>query len=112
MLELRRQRRIHGRNIGESESRTPRMRIERRQLHGRRSEEHTSELQSLRHLVCRLLLEKKKNSSAMHANNHVDKAKIPEQSMSPITADDPIAQTMRLMPGSSWKQILMPTEHH
>src|SRR5258705_8067567 len=29
---------------------------------GGRSEEHTSELQSLRHLVCRLLLEKKKNS--------------------------------------------------
>src|SRR5205814_5056174 len=29
--------------------------------HGQRSEEHTSELQSLRHLVCRLLLEKKKH---------------------------------------------------
>src|SRR5262245_63683315 len=29
-------------------------------LLGLRSEEHTSELQSLRHLVCRLLLEKKK----------------------------------------------------
>src|SRR5437899_4122571 len=28
----------------------------------RRSEEHTSELQSLRHLVCRLLLEKKNSS--------------------------------------------------
>src|SRR5258705_11946392 len=28
--------------------------------HTPRSEEHTSELQSLRHLVCRLLLEKKK----------------------------------------------------
>src|SRR5437899_3521391 len=28
--------------------------------HVARSEEHTSELQSLRHLVCRLLLEKKK----------------------------------------------------
>src|SRR5205814_9798288 len=28
--------------------------------HPPRSEEHTSELQSLRHLVCRLLLEKKK----------------------------------------------------
>src|ERR1035438_6866868 len=28
--------------------------------HRPRSEEHTSELQSLRHLVCRLLLEKKK----------------------------------------------------
>src|SRR5437899_8998483 len=27
----------------------------------KRSEEHTSELQSLRHLVCRLLLEKKKS---------------------------------------------------
>src|SRR5471030_3484142 len=29
---------------------------------GGRSEEHTSELQSLRHLVCRLLLEKKKKN--------------------------------------------------
>src|SRR5258705_2089094 len=32
------------------------------QSSSRRSEEHTSELQSLRHLVCRLLLEKKKNT--------------------------------------------------
>src|SRR5437899_3989320 len=31
----------------------------------RRSEEHTSELQSLRHLVCRLLLEKKKDEQAL-----------------------------------------------
>src|SRR5687767_15357568 len=31
---------------------------------GARSEEHTSELQSLAYLVCRLLLEKKKNPSA------------------------------------------------
>src|SRR3712207_7855249 len=30
-------------------------------LEGRRSEEHTSELQSRQYLVCRLLLEKKKN---------------------------------------------------
>src|SRR5258705_2481459 len=30
-----------------------------------RSEEHTSELQSLRHLVCRLLLEKKKKKLSM-----------------------------------------------
>src|SRR5262245_64050802 len=29
-----------------------------------RSEEHTSELQSLRHLVCRLLLEKKKHQQS------------------------------------------------
>src|SRR5437899_10413116 len=32
----------------------------RHESDGPRSEEHTSELQSLRHLVCRLLLEKKK----------------------------------------------------
>src|SRR5262245_63575923 len=31
-------------------------------LEALRSEEHTSELQSLRHLVCRLLLEKKKHA--------------------------------------------------
>src|ERR1035441_10761461 len=30
---------------------------------GKRSEEHTSELQSLSHLECRLLLEKKKNQN-------------------------------------------------
>src|SRR5262245_63262909 len=34
---------------------------------GLRSEEHTSELQSLRHLVCRLLLEKKKKKK----NNYI-----------------------------------------
>src|SRR5437899_3594761 len=36
-----------------------------------RSEEHTSELQSLRHLVCRLLLEKKKPNS--RAKSHYSK---------------------------------------
>src|SRR2546425_6625087 len=35
-----------------------------------RSEEHTSELQSLAYLVCRLLLEKKKNKNANHNNSH------------------------------------------
>src|SRR3712207_8823433 len=37
--------------------------IERNSVHGSdsRSEEHTSELQSRQYLVCRLLLEKKKN---------------------------------------------------
>src|SRR5262245_62995131 len=40
-----------------------------------RSEEHTSELQSLRHLVCRLLLEKKKRNKNIptttnYAKNH------------------------------------------
>src|SRR5256884_3106689 len=37
-------------------------------LTGRRSEEHTSELQSRLHLVCRLLLEKKKKKNNMCPN--------------------------------------------
>src|SRR5438309_4492025 len=36
----------------------------------RRSEEHTSELQSQFHLVCRLLLEKKKKKSLMRSCPH------------------------------------------
>src|SRR5262245_64319252 len=40
-------------------------------LRDERSEEHTSELQSLRHLVCRLLLEKKKKRQPRRsANQH------------------------------------------
>src|SRR5687768_18192909 len=35
-----------------------------------RSEEHTSELQSRLHLVCRLLLEKKKKEKKQHTNRH------------------------------------------
>src|SRR2546422_8287080 len=35
-----------------------------------RSEEHTSELQSRLHLVCRLLLEKKKKKKRYHAQGH------------------------------------------
>src|SRR2546430_5016985 len=34
--------------------------------HGNRSEEHTSELQSQSNIVCRLLLEKKKNTLYVH----------------------------------------------
>src|SRR5438093_3198209 len=37
--------------------------------HGPRSEEHTSELQSLTNLVCRLLLEKKKIWQAVNSTN-------------------------------------------
>src|SRR5437899_5969906 len=40
----------------------------RGQQTAKRSEEHTSELQSLRHLVCRLLLEKKKSHTS--GNTH------------------------------------------
>src|SRR2546422_7924474 len=38
-----------------------------------RSEEHTSELQSRLHLVCRLLLEKKKNQLP-HVHNHLNES--------------------------------------
>src|SRR2546429_3477478 len=40
-------------------------------VHGWRSEEHTSELQSRLHLVCRLLLEKKKKNkiTTSHVSN-------------------------------------------
>src|SRR2546423_8133124 len=42
-----------------------------------RSEEHTSELQSLAYLVCRLLLEKKKIPHAHRSNRLVDGARAP-----------------------------------
>src|SRR2546425_5402029 len=38
-----------------------------------RSEEHTSELQSLAYLVCRLLLEKKKNNIHTYQLNKINK---------------------------------------
>src|SRR3712207_7622611 len=38
----------------------------------RRSEEHTSELQSRQYLVCRLLLEKKKTNMLMHLLHDID----------------------------------------
>src|SRR5438552_11125652 len=42
-----------------------------RASHGARSEEHTSELQSPDHLVCRLLLEKKKKK-ALHPHARLE----------------------------------------
>src|SRR2546425_3690343 len=41
-------------------------------LHASRSEEHTSELQSLAYLVCRLLLEKKKHTAQESTCSHRD----------------------------------------
>src|ERR1039458_8138978 len=48
-----------GQGLNDSAHGPARERLVSDQLRGERSEEHTSELQSLRHLVCRLLLEKK-----------------------------------------------------
>src|SRR5438045_7567818 len=41
-----------------------------------RSEEHTSELQSLRHLVCRLLLEKKKKIIITNINYNIKRTDV------------------------------------
>src|SRR2546425_6290406 len=48
---------------------TPRL-VSPRRPWGTRSEEHTSELQSLAYLVCRLLLEKKKRRNSTHPHAH------------------------------------------
>src|SRR5438552_12065508 len=55
-----------------------RLREDQRRLHvvvGERSEEHTSELQSPDHLVCRLLLEKKKPASRARARDEAAPAR-------------------------------------
>src|SRR3712207_8765487 len=48
-------------DLPNEDGRFPRRSIDAGTCHGRRSEEHTSELQSRQYLVCRLLLEKKKH---------------------------------------------------
>src|SRR5258705_8863728 len=53
-----------------------RLRLEQKQDQRQRcsrSEEHTSELQSLRHLVCRLLLEKKKKIECIYQSTRYKK---------------------------------------
>src|SRR5687768_17966284 len=54
-----------------SESRNPN--YEHPERHSGRSEEHTSELQSRLHLVCRLLLEKKKKNKHKHRQHKLNK---------------------------------------
>src|SRR5205814_7759792 len=60
----------HRRDLGRVQRRARRdagtAAIPRPRSHRRRSEEHTSELQSLRHIVCRLLLEKKKKKNNIY----------------------------------------------
>src|SRR5438034_7455898 len=46
--------------------------VQSRAADAARSEEHTSELQSHSDLVCRLLLEKKKQTNLIHKGNHQD----------------------------------------
>src|SRR5690348_18111787 len=73
-----------------------------------RSEEHTSELQSPVHLVCRLLLEKKKLHrdpalSAVHCRSHADRpARSPRGTgvSAPSRLSFPAMSRQRVRPGS------------
>src|SRR2546422_2193217 len=54
-----------------------------------RSEEHTSELQSRLHLVCRLLLEKKNKRNEMYTRSqHIPKRSCGQQLLVNITTDE------------------------
>src|SRR2546422_8489722 len=65
VVDAERARRVGQRQLdmGAGDERTLRRERGRAYVTGERSEEHTSELQSRLHLVCRLLLEKKKRNN-------------------------------------------------
>src|SRR5438093_9797183 len=56
-----------------------------------RSEEHTSELQSLTNLVCRLLLEKKKKRKYNKPNSGIDQLQVPRTTGRVDGARQPVA---------------------
>src|SRR5205809_1270390 len=58
---------------------------------GERSEEHTSELQSRLHLVCRLLLEKKNSASPDHMKQTDSEPVHPSHATSTPMTKDPLA---------------------
>src|SRR2546425_4354877 len=70
----------------------------------RRSEEHTSELQSLAYLVCRLLLEKKKKkpnrakTQVLHTTVHAIQLVIVRVEQHPLIRDLQIQPTRRYTP--------------
>src|SRR6266545_3781981 len=66
----------------------------------RRSEEHTSELQSLAYLVCRLLLEKKKETKRRRASSSASSARhLPESRRGLLERVELVARQI-LSPGS------------
>src|SRR2546422_5608012 len=71
-------------------ARALRQRVLRRRLpQPPRSEEHTSELQSRLHLVCRLLLEKKKNTNQPAAEDQSDVKHTEINTVSRLKRPDP-----------------------
>src|SRR6202521_796088 len=68
-----------------------------------RSEEHTSELQSPQNLVCRLLLEKKKNKTGAHEGyNHGLRARA-------AAAPSPAEHSRIILPGQPRQLLLLPS---
>src|ERR1039458_10501989 len=65
-----------------------------------RSEEHTSELQSLRHLVCRLLLEKKNGGMVVQGNGLFasDSSPLGAGLRSPVPLDTPASSEAEQRP--------------
>src|SRR5262245_62539450 len=78
-----------------------------------RSEEHTSELQSLRHLVCRLLLEKKNKVLAKAFENLEDSvnAAIMEAA---VEGDQRVGQNLRYLQGKGCSALAywLMAKHH
>src|SRR3954449_4642856 len=64
-----------------------------------RSEEHTSELQSHSHLVCRLLLEKKKTENSLEL----------ETTVSPLSFSDPGSACLSSKPGELSRHLCIPS---
>src|SRR5438552_4516538 len=60
-----------------------------------RSEEHTSELQSPDHLVCRLLLEKKKKNSVQRPSEHTSVSTLQRYSIGSNTNTQKISHKLR-----------------
>src|SRR5687767_15561233 len=65
----RRHRGVHHHRGASRDRRAPARRRTRTSMKSLRSEEHTSELQSLAYLVCRLLLEKKKRKKRIYTTH-------------------------------------------
>src|SRR5205814_5029600 len=76
-----------------------------------RSEEHTSELQSLRHLVCRLLLEKKKQKNkTINPASQRDTFRQPTWMLSVSTGLGP-GHLRHLAPHRSPHRFVLPSRH-
>src|SRR5687768_18370242 len=75
-----------------------------------RSEEHTSELQSRLHLVCRLLLEKKKEHNKLH---HLTFPQLIDLSHCPsVTRSNDVLQAMNdtlLLFDRTWRKLIRVT---